>query len=83
MLANVVIPKMGMSTVEVDLVQWFVQVGDQVNVGDPIAEVESEKANFTIEAEFSGIITEILVQLQATVDVGTTICIIDTGKFSQ
>ena len=47
---KVVIPKMGMSTVEVDLIQWHVNVGDEVSVGDSIATVESEKANFTIES---------------------------------
>jgi pyruvate dehydrogenase E2 component (dihydrolipoamide acetyltransferase) len=69
---------MGMSTVEVDLVNWFVKVGDRVNIGDPIAEVESEKANFTIEAEVAGTVIELVVELYATVDVGTAICIIET-----
>lgn len=77
MLFNVIIPKMGMSTVEVDLSQWFVKVGDRVSIGDPIAEVESEKANFTIEAEAAGIVSEILVELNATVDVGSIICILE------
>jgi len=78
MLAKIVIPKMGMSTVEVDLVNWFVKPGDRVNPGDPIAEVESEKANFTIESEVSGIVREILVDLYETVEVGTVICTVET-----
>ena len=75
---KVIIPKMGMSTVEVDLINWFVNVGDLVQAGDPIAEVESEKSNFTIESEVSGTISEILVELNSTVDVGTAICSIET-----
>ncbi|MBP1994002.1 biotin/lipoyl-containing protein [Paenibacillus eucommiae] len=78
MLTKVIIPKMGMSTVEVDLVHWFVKPGDTLNVGDPIAEVESEKANFTIEAEVTGKVSEILVELNETVDVGTVICLLET-----
>ncbi|MFD0714699.1 biotin/lipoyl-containing protein [Paenibacillus sp. GCM10027626] len=73
---KVVIPKMGMSTVEVDLTRWHVKVGDKVKVGDELAEVESEKANFTIEAEVDGTVFEIIVGLNETVDVGTVICLI-------
>jgi 2-oxoisovalerate dehydrogenase E2 component (dihydrolipoyl transacylase) len=78
MQTKIIIPKMGMSTVEVDLTEWFVKTGDKVAVGDPIAEVESEKANFTIESEVSGTITEVLVGLHDTVEVGTAICILET-----
>ena len=78
MLTKVIIPKMGMSTVEVDLTVWFVKVGDQVAEGDPIAEVESEKSNYTIAAETAGTVREILVGLNATVDVGTAICVLET-----
>lgn len=78
MQVNVIIPKMGMSTVEVDLVNWFVKAGDTVHAGDPVAEVESEKASFTIESEVSGRVKEIFVEANATVDVGTTICSIET-----
>jgi pyruvate/2-oxoglutarate dehydrogenase complex dihydrolipoamide acyltransferase (E2) component len=74
---KVIIPKMGMSTVEVDLTQWFIKVGDKVEVGDELAEVESEKANFTIESEVAGTVVEINVALNDTVDVGTVICLIE------
>lgn len=76
----VLIPKMGMSTVEVDLVAWHVKVGDRVVPGDELAEVESEKANYTIESELAGTVSEICVEAGETVDVGTTICIIDTDE---
>lgn len=78
MTHKIVIPKMGMSTVEVDLTHWFVEVGTKIQAGDPIAEVESEKANFTIEAEVAGTVVEILVERNETVDVGTTICLVET-----
>jgi len=77
MAMKVIIPKMGMSTVEVDLTCWFVKAGDRVAAGDALAEVESEKSNFTIEAETGGIVVELLVQEGETVDVGTTICLIE------
>jgi len=75
---KVIIPKMGMSTVEVDVTVCFVQKGDHINIGDPIIEVESEKSNFTIESEVVGTVVEMLVELGDTVDVGTVVCIIET-----
>jgi 2-oxoisovalerate dehydrogenase E2 component (dihydrolipoyl transacylase) len=58
---DVHIPKMGMSTVEVDIVSILVKPGDRVKPGDPLVEVEGEKATFAIEAEVAGVVTEVLV----------------------
>jgi pyruvate/2-oxoglutarate dehydrogenase complex dihydrolipoamide acyltransferase (E2) component len=58
---DVHIPKMGMSTVEVDVVGVLVRAGQRVAVGDPLIEVESEKATFVIEAEVGGTVAELLV----------------------
>jgi pyruvate/2-oxoglutarate dehydrogenase complex dihydrolipoamide acyltransferase (E2) component len=68
------IPKMGMSTVEVDVVKWEVQVGDIIEVGQPLVVVESEKAEMTIDAEMRGVMREIRVKEGETVEVGTVIC---------
>lgn len=78
-MLNVVVPKMGMSTVEVDITECFVQVGDVVKVGDPLIEVESEKATFTIESEAEGVVAELLVEEGDTVDVGTVVCVINNS----
>jgi pyruvate dehydrogenase E2 component (dihydrolipoamide acetyltransferase) len=42
---------------EAKLLQWNVEVGDLVNAGDTIAEVEADKANMEIEAQEDGIVT--------------------------
>lgn len=75
-LFRVIVPKMGMSTVEVDVIHWFVKEGDRVSVRDPLAEIESEKASFTIESEVNGIVDRIWAGVNETVDVGTVICTI-------
>ena len=67
-------PKMGMSTVDVDLTKWLVQVGDQVRVDSMLAEVESEKATIEIEAEVAGRVSKILGPAGQTIEVGTVIC---------
>ncbi len=60
-MQEVHIPKMGMSTVEVDVMLVMVRPGQRVAAGDPLIEVESEKATFVIEAEVGGTVAEVLV----------------------
>lgn len=80
MKTKIVVPKMGMSTVEVDITSLFVKVGQRVQPGDPIAEVESEKANFTIESEVAGTVIEILVNKNDTIEVGDTLCVLESEE---
>jgi pyruvate/2-oxoglutarate dehydrogenase complex dihydrolipoamide acyltransferase (E2) component len=68
------VPKMGMDTTEVEILKWIVKVGDNVKKGDPIAEIEFEKATTEIESEVSGVIEEILFKEGDIVDVGSVIC---------
>jgi len=50
-----------MSTVEVDVVAVHVSVGDTVEPSTILIEVESEKANFEVEAGHAGTVREVLV----------------------
>lgn len=77
-MLEVRIPKMGASTVDVDLTKWHVSVGTSVVQGQILAEVESEKTNIEIEAETAGVVSEILVAEGAATEVGTVICRIKT-----
>ena len=78
-MADIRIPKMGMSSVEVDVVKWEVRVGDIVEVGQPLVVVESEKVEMTIDAEIRGVVREIRVMEGETVEVGTVICRVEEG----
>ncbi|ESZ68985.1 hypothetical protein X726_31565 [Mesorhizobium sp. L103C105A0] len=78
LMLEVRIPKMGASTVDVDLTKWHVSVGTSVVPGQILAEVESEKTNIEIEAETAGVVAEILVDEGAVTGVGTVICRIKT-----
>jgi len=60
-LTDVQIPKMGMSTVEVDIIRVLVVPGQRVAARDPVVEIESEKANYEIEAGVAGVVAEVLV----------------------
>ena len=58
---DVHIPKMGMSTVEVEVLAILVEIGQRVTGDDPVVEVEGDKAQFEVPAGISGTVVEILV----------------------
>lgn len=71
------IPKVGMSTVEVDVTHVHVQVGQTVNVGDPIADIDTDKVTTTLEADAAGTVTSIAVTAGETYTVGDVICVLE------
>ena len=77
-MIDVHIPKMGMSTVEVDVVAVHVSVGDTVEPSTILIEVESEKANFEVEAGHSGIVREVLVAEGDEATVGDVVVRLET-----
>ncbi|GFO69736.1 dihydrolipoamide acetyltransferase component of pyruvate dehydrogenase complex [Geomonas limicola] len=73
---EIVMPKLSDTMTEGRLVSWKKRVGDQVNRGEVLAEVETDKANMELEAFTNGVILEIRVQPGETVAVGTVIAVI-------
>lgn len=69
-MIDIHVPKMGMSTVEVDIVVIHVAVGQEVGPDDPLVEIEGEKASFDVTAGQAAVVREILVQVGETCDVG-------------
>ncbi len=57
MSIEVKIPQIGESVTEVTLASWLVEDGDQVDEGDNLCEIESDKANMELPAETAGVIT--------------------------
>ena len=55
-----IMPKMGDAMEEGTLVKWLVSEGDEVSEGDPIAEIETDKASMEIEAEDSGTLAQFI-----------------------
>jgi pyruvate/2-oxoglutarate dehydrogenase complex dihydrolipoamide acyltransferase (E2) component len=73
---EITVPKMGMDTTEVEILKWMIKVGDNIKKGDPVAEIEFEKATTEIESEVSGVVEEILYKEGDIVDVGSVVAII-------
>ena len=78
MIIEIKIPSPGESITEVELANWFVEDGEYVEKDQEIAEIESDKATLTLNAEDSGKI-KILAQPGETIEVGAIACTIDTN----
>lgn len=71
-------PQLGESVTEGTISSWLVQVGDEVNKYDPIAEVLTDKVNAEVPSSYSGKVKEIIAQEGDTIEVGELMCYIDT-----
>ncbi len=76
---DVVMPKMGESLQEGTIIKWLKQVGDVVERDEMILEISTDKVDTEVPSPVSGTISEILVQEEQTVEVGTPIARISTG----
>nr|WP_155999072.1 dihydrolipoamide acetyltransferase family protein [Streptomonospora sp. PA3] len=72
-------PDVGEGLVDAELLQWYVQPGDEVQVNQMICEVETAKAAVELPSPYAGTVRELLVEAGTTVDVGTPIITVDTG----
>ncbi len=77
MALEIKVPTVGESISEVTLVKWLKNSGEWVNRDEVIAELESEKATFEINAEQAGIIQQIAKEGD-TLAIGDVVCSIDT-----
>jgi pyruvate/2-oxoglutarate dehydrogenase complex dihydrolipoamide acyltransferase (E2) component len=77
MTTKVVLPKWGMGIEEGSVTRWLKQVGERVQQGEPIVEIETAKATQEVEAPASGTLTEILLPEGHTALVNTEIAIIE------
>lgn len=77
---SVVLPALGESVTEGTVTRWLKKVGDTVAVDEPLVEVSTDKVDTEIPSPFSGVIEQILVQEDETVNVGAVLAIIGTGS---
>ncbi|MCL5070350.1 MAG: hypothetical protein M1308_05570 [Actinobacteria bacterium] len=67
------LPKLGQSDSELEVLDIKVKAGDIIKIGDPIVEVETEKAATILESEIEGVVEEVLVRNGDILKVGTVI----------
>ena len=76
MLHEIKVPETGFGIAEATILEWFKSIGEEVQEGEPIISVETEKVNVEIPAPGSGILTEIRCQVGDVVPVGDILGII-------
>jgi 2-oxoglutarate dehydrogenase E2 component (dihydrolipoamide succinyltransferase) len=72
-------PQMGVSVAEGTVVEWHKRVGDWVERDEVIVEISTDKVETEVPSPESGRVSEILVEVGTTVDVGTLLARIDVA----
>jgi len=82
MSVNIEMPKLSDTMTEGTLVKWHKQVGDSVEIGDILAEIETDKATMEMEAFDDGVLTEIRVQVGEKAAIGAVLAVLngDSGR---
>src|SRR6476620_11400302 len=80
MSESVNLPALGESVTEGTVTRWLKQVGDRVEVDEPLLEVSTEKVDTEIPSPVAGVIEEILVAEDETAEVGAPLVRIGDGS---
>jgi 2-oxoglutarate dehydrogenase E2 component (dihydrolipoamide succinyltransferase) len=80
MSESVSLPALGESVTEGTVTRWLKNVGDRVEVDEPLLEVSTDKVDTEIPSPVAGVIEAILVQEDETVEVGTALVTIGDGS---
>lgn len=76
-MAEVKIPELAESISEGTIASWLKGVGDSVEKGENILELETDKVNVEVISEESGVITELKAEEGDTVEVGQVVAVVD------
>ena len=71
-------PKFGETMEKGKVVAWKKSVGEKIDKGESIVEIETDKANLDVESPVSGIIVEILIPAGSTEEINTVLARIST-----
>jgi pyruvate dehydrogenase E2 component (dihydrolipoamide acetyltransferase) len=72
-LLDVRMPKLSDAMEEATILEWLRQPGDRVVKGEPLVEVETDKATIVYEAEIDGLLAEIVVAAGDSAELGSVI----------
>ncbi len=79
MAESISMPKLGFDMREGILVRWVKNEGENINKGDVLAEIETDKATVEVESSASGIVRKLLASQGDSIPVGAVIAIIGTA----
>ncbi|MGE6514203.1 2-oxoglutarate dehydrogenase complex dihydrolipoyllysine-residue succinyltransferase [Lysinibacillus sphaericus] len=79
-MAEIKVPELAESITEGSIAQWVKKVGDRIEKGEFIVELETDKVNAEIISEEAGVLTQILAEEGDTVLVGQVIAVVEAGE---
>ena len=79
MAETINMPKLGFDMAEGVLVRWVKNEGENVNKGDVLAEIETDKATVEVESSASGVVRKLLVEAGSVVPVGNPIAVVGSA----
>ena len=79
MAETISMPKLGFDMAEGLLVRWVRQVGENINKGDVLAEIETDKATVEVESSASGVVLQLMVEQGTMVPVNAPIAIVGSA----
>ena len=83
MASDVTMPRLSDSMEEGTVLKWLVDVGGEVKRGEPLVEIETDKANMTYDADADGVLVEVLAEEGDTLAIGELIARIgEAGEVS-
>ncbi|WP_300344285.1 2-oxoglutarate dehydrogenase, E2 component, dihydrolipoamide succinyltransferase [Nesterenkonia sp.] len=75
----VTLPALGESVTEGTVTRWLVEVGDEVEVDQPLLEVSTDKVDTEVPSPVAGTVQELKVSEDETVEVGAVLALIGSG----
>ena len=78
MAIEIKVPAPGESVSEVTIANWLVKEGDWVEMDAPLAEFESDKATFEVNAEKAGVVEKLIGNIGDTIAINTVVAVINT-----
>ena len=79
-MAEIKVPELAESITEGTIAQWLKKPGEQVEKGEFIVELETDKVNVEVISEEAGIVQELLAEEGDTVEVGQVIAVVGEGS---
>ena len=79
-MVEIKVPELAESITEGSIASWLKSVGDFVDAGENLLELETDKVNVEVISEHAGVITELKAEEGDTVEVGDVIAIVDESK---
>jgi pyruvate dehydrogenase E2 component (dihydrolipoamide acetyltransferase) len=74
---DVILPKWGVTMQEGTVARWHVAEGDEVQEGQPIAEIVTDKIDAELEAPVAGVVSRQYVAAGEVAAVGSVVAVID------